>query len=160
MPDYSFRPVTAADLAMLAEWLRDPQVSAWWQGPDRQITLVREDLADGIMRQVIALWRGEPVGYAQSYPAHHWPAPHFADLPRDSIAIDVFGAPQGQGPGHGGAWLRQLGDDLLAVASTLVVDPDPGNLRAIGAFRKAGFSGDLVRADAGGHPVRLMTRRR
>ena len=158
MPDYVFRPVTQADLPMLAEWLRDPRVAEWWQGPDRQIALVREDLADGLMRQVIALTRDLPLGYAQSYPAHHWPAPHFADLPPDTVALDVFGAPQGWG--HGGAWLRALGDLLLQDASTLAIDPHPENLRAIRAYEKAGFSGDRMARDGEGSPVRVMTRRR
>ena len=54
MPDYGFRPVVAADLPMLAEWLRQPAVAQWWPGPDRQIALVREDMDNDAMRQVLA----------------------------------------------------------------------------------------------------------
>lgn len=158
MPDYAFRPVTPDDLPMLAEWLRDPLVARWWPGSERQIALMREDMGHEVMRQVIAQLGDTPLGYAQSYPAFHWPAPHFAGLRADSIAIDVFGAPQGRG--HGGAWLGALGDLLLRDASTLVIDPDPENLRAIRAYQKAGFSGDLIRTDSEGQTVRVMTRRR
>lgn len=158
MPDYSFRPVAEADLPMLAEWLRDPHVAEWWQGPDRQITLLRADLNNDILGQVIAMRDDLPLGYAQYYPAQHWPAPHFAHLPDDAIALDVFGAPQGRG--HGGVWLRALGDRLLQDASTLAMDPAPENLRAIGAYQKAGFSGDVIAQDAEGQAVRVMTRRR
>lgn len=158
MPDYGFRPVAESDLPMLAEWLRDPRVARWWQGPDRQITLLRADLEQGVMQQVIATRGDLPLGYAQYYPAQHWPAPHFAHLPADTIALDVFGAPQGWG--QGGAWLHALCDRLLQKASTLAIDPAPDNLRAIRAYQKAGFSGDLTAADADGHPVRVMTRRR
>lgn len=157
MADYVFRPVIAADLPMLADWLRDPHVARWWDGPDRQIALVREDLEDGLMQQVIACLGDQPIGYAQSYPAHHWPAPHFADLPADAVAIDVFGAPQGRG--HGGAWLRVLGDRLLAGSSTLAIDPAPDNVCAIRAYQKAGFAGDQICADGEGALVRVMTRR-
>lgn len=143
---------------MLAEWLRQPPVAEWWPGPDRQIALVSEDLDNPVMHQVIASRDDLDLGYAQYYPAHHWPAPHFAGLPADSLAIDVFGAPQGRG--HGGAWLRALGDQLLANVSTLAIDPATDNLRAIRAYEKAGFRGDAIREDGEGRPVRVMTRRR
>lgn len=143
---------------MLAGWLAQPEVAAWWRVPDHQIRLIREDLGHLVMRQVIACRADVPLGYAQYYPARHWPAPHFADLPEDSIAIDVFGAPAGRG--HGGAWLRELGDLLLREASTLAIDPASDNHRAIRAYEKAGFAGDLVRTDSEGQPVRVMTRRR
>ena len=158
MPDYRFTPVTADDLPMLAEWLRQPAVAQWWPGPDRQIELVREDLGHEVMRQVIA-WRDQTaLGYAQIYPAHHWPAPQFAGLPADTLALDVFAAPAGFG--QGGAWLGALCDLLLRDASTLAIDPEPGNLRAIRAYEKAGFAGADLRADQQGDPVRVMTRRR
>ncbi|MBK4214836.1 GNAT family N-acetyltransferase [Paracoccus caeni] len=158
MPDYAFRPVTRDDLPMLAEWLRQPEVAAWWGGPDRQISLVTEDLDSPAMEQVLALRDGVPLGYAQYYPAHHWPAPQFAHLPADTIAIDVFGGPQGWG--HGGQWLRALGDLLLLDTPILAIDPDPENTRAIRAYEKAGFTGDEIRTDSEGHPARIMTRRR
>ncbi|RNF36203.1 GNAT family N-acetyltransferase [Paracoccus methylarcula] len=158
MPDYHFRPVDRDDLPMLAEWLRDPLVAEWWPVPDHQLTLVTEDLDRAVMRQFIALHGEKPVGYAQCYPAHHWPAPHFHDLPPDTIAIDVFGAPEGRG--HGGAWLRALGDLLLRETSLLVIDPSPDNRRAIRAYEKAGFTGDTVRLDSEGQSVRIMTRLR
>ena len=157
-PDYGFRPVTRSDLPMLAEWLRDPQTAAWWPDPDHQLTLVTEDLIEPAMRQLIALLGETPVGYAQCYPAHHWPAPHFHDLPRDTIAIDVFGAPDARG--HGGAWLRALGDVLLAETGTLAIDPSPDNQRAIRAYEKAGFHGGAIRRDGEGQATRVMTRLR
>ena len=158
MPDYNFRPVVAADLPMLAEWLRQPAVARWWPGPDRQIALVREDMDNGAMRQVIACRGDMPLGYAQSYPALHWPAPHFAGLPAGTVALDVFGGPQGMG--QGGAWLRALGDLLLRDAAMLAIDPNPENARAIRACEKAGFAGTRIVADSAGQAVRVMTRRR
>ncbi|SIT03872.1 GNAT family N-acetyltransferase [Paracoccus saliphilus] len=158
MPDYGFRPVRRDDLPMLAEWLRDPLVAEWWTTPDHQLALVTEDLDNPAMRQLIALHGETPIGYAQHSPAHEWKAPHFHDLPKDAIAIDVFTAPEGQG--HGGAWLRALGDLLLREVSLLVIDPSPENLRAIRAYEKAGFAGDTIRLDSEGQPARIMTRLR
>lgn len=158
MPDHVFRPVTEADLPMLADWLRQPRVAEWWQSPGREIRLIREDLGHMVLRQVIACRGDTALGYAQYYPAHHWPAPHYADLPGDAIAIDVFGSPHGWG--QGGAWLRALGDLLLRDASVLAIDPHPDNLRAIRAYEKAGFSGNRIATDGEGLTVRVMTRRR
>ena len=88
------------------------------------------------MRQRIVVRDGAALAYTQSYPAHHWPAPHFAGLPADAVALDVFSGPDGMG--QGGAWLRALGDLLLLDCSTLAIDPAPENQRAIAAYRKAG----------------------
>ena len=158
MAEITFRPVTEDDLPVLARWLARPEVAAWWPGPDRQVALIRDDLGHRVMRQVIAMRDDIALGYAQSYPAHQWPAPHFADLPADAVALDVFAGPDGMG--QGGAWLRALGDLLLQECSTLAIDPAPENLRAIAAYRKAGFAGDDIRDDAQGRPVRVMTRLR
>ncbi|WP_394226749.1 GNAT family N-acetyltransferase [Paracoccus marcusii] len=158
MADYAFRPVTRDDLPVLARWLAQPEVAAWWPGPDRQIALIRDDLGHRVMRQMIVVRDGTALAYVQSYPAHHWPAPNFAGLPADAVALDVFSGPDGVG--QGGAWLRTLGDLLLLDCSTLAIDPAPGNQRAIAAYRKAGFAGNDHRLDAQGRPVRVMTRLR
>ncbi|MFL2779091.1 MAG: hypothetical protein ACJZ88_06970 [Paracoccus marcusii] len=47
MAEYAFRPVTGDDLPVLARWLAQPEVAAWWPGPDRQIALIRDDLGTG-----------------------------------------------------------------------------------------------------------------
>ncbi|MBU3031407.1 GNAT family N-acetyltransferase [Paracoccus marinaquae] len=158
MADYGFRPVTGADLPMLADWLRQPGVAHWWGGPDRQIALIREEGAEPGLHQVIATLDRAPLGYGQYYPAHRWPAPHLAHLPPETIAIDVFSGPQGWG--QGGAWLRALGDLLLARVPVLAIDPDPANTRAIRAYEKAGFAGTALGRDGAGRTVRIMTRRR
>ena len=157
-PHYEFRPVTRDDLPMLGIWLHDPLTAQWWPDPDHQLAEVTADLDEPAMQQLLALHGETPVGYAQYYPAHHWHAPHFHDLPEDAIGIDVFSAPEARG--QGGAWLRALSDLLLNKTDTLVIDPSPANLRAIRAYEKAGFQGDEIRTDGEGHPARIMTRLR
>lgn len=158
MGDYSFRPVTEADLPMLADWLQTPAVSPWWRGAEKQLAGIAEDLCDPAMTQVIALSGESPIAYAQFYEAHHWDAPHFRTLPQGTLAIDVFAGPEGLG--HGGGWLRALSDKLLADAPALVIDPEPTNARAIRAYEKAGFAGDVIAASEDGTPARIMTRYR
>ncbi|WJS84547.1 GNAT family N-acetyltransferase [Paracoccus sp. TOH] len=158
MDRFGFRPVTHADLPLLADWLHLPEVARWWRGAEAQLAGIEEDLDEPAMRQWLVLLNGTAIAYAQFYPAHHWGAPHFAGLPTDALAIDCFSGPEGFG--HGGAWLRALGDRLLAEASILVIDPEPGNLRAIRAYRKAGFRGEELRPTEDGTLARVMTRHR
>ncbi|SMO98154.1 GNAT family N-acetyltransferase [Paracoccus laeviglucosivorans] len=158
MDRIGFRPVTQADLPMLGDWLRDARVSCWWRGADEQLAGIAEDLDNPAMRQWLALRDGQPIAYAQFYPAHHWNAPHFRDLPADTIAVDCFAGPDGFG--QGGAWLDALARRLLTEASVLVIDPEPENLRAIRAYAKAGFSGQDVRPSEDGTMARIMTRHR
>lgn len=152
MGDYGFRPVAADDLPMLAGWLGQVQVARWWPAP------IRENAGHADLTRLVVTRGTESIAYAQHYPAHRWQAPQFAHLPHDAVGIGLFSGPQGFG--HGGAWLRQLGDDLLLRASMLVVDPVPGNIRAVRACRKAGFAGDVIRAGPDGQAVLVMTRRR
>lgn len=158
MPEISFRPVTRDDLPMLSEWLHDAQVAQWWPDAEDQLEGIAEDLNNPEMRQSIALMDGQPVGYAQYYSITAWPAPHLSDLPPDTLGVDVFGAPAARG--YGGLWIRALSDLLLQKVTSLVIDPSPDNHRAIVAYEKAGFAGEIIRNDGEGHPARIMTRLR
>lgn len=158
MDRVGFRPVTRADLPMLADWLRDVRVSCWWRGAGQQLAGIAEDLGNPAMRQWLVLRDDRPIAYAQVYPAHHWNAPQFSDLPADTLAIDCFAAPAGFG--YGGMWLNALAGLLLAEASVLVIDPEPENLRAIRAYAKAGFVGTQLRPSEDGTLARIMTRHR
>ena len=158
MPRFGFRPVTQADLPLLADWLAAPEVSRWWRGGEAELAGIAEDLDEPAMWQWLVLEGDMPIAYAQAYPAHHWHAPHFHDLPGDALAIDCFSGPQGFG--RGGLWLSALAEMLLAEAPVLVIDPEPGNHRAIRAYEKAGFSGAELRMAEDGGRARIMTRLR
>ncbi|MBD9526282.1 GNAT family N-acetyltransferase [Paracoccus sp. PAR01] len=158
MDRFGFRPVTRADLPLLADWLRLPEVARWWRGAETQLAGIAEDLDEPAMRQWLVLEHGAAIAYAQVYPAHHWNAPHFHDLPADALAIDCFSGPEGFG--RGGQWLSALSDILLVEASVLVIDPAPDNHRAIRAYEKAGFSGSDLRMTEDGSKARVMTRLR
>lgn len=158
MAEYSFRAVTGNDLTMLSGWLQQLQVSRWWPDGADQVAHIREHIADPSISPLIVIHDEQPIGYVQHYKARRWPAPQFAHLPHDTVALDLFSGPLGFG--HGGTWLRQLGDELLADVSTLAIDPTTDNVAAVRAYRKAGFDGDVIRPDADGKRVLVMTRRR
>jgi aminoglycoside 6'-N-acetyltransferase len=158
MGDYALRPFTAADLPMMAQWLQTPAVREWWGDPVKELSLVTADLDDPLMDQRIATLGGIAFGYVQSYPCQHWPAPHFHDQPRDARAMDTcIGVPAMLGQEHGAAMVRLYAETLLATgAPAVVIDPDPANLRAVRAYRRAGFRDIAVRVDGEGDPVLVM----
>ena len=137
---YAMRLATAADLPLLAEWLRAPQVRRWWGDPERELALLKEDLGDPAMIQLIGCCDARPVGYLQHYHVHAWPQPCFAHLPEGTRAIDMFLGEAALGRGHGAALLGLLARRLMEEGAPLVaIDPDPENARAIRAYEKAGF---------------------
>ncbi|TKW66473.1 MAG: acetyltransferase [Paracoccus denitrificans] len=158
MGKYSFRSVTGNDLTMLSGWLNQLQVSRWWPNAANQIAGIREHLGDPSITPMIVGFGDDPIAYVQHYRARRWPAPQFGHLPHDTVALDLFSGPMGFG--HGGLWLRELGDQLLEQVSMLAIDPTTDNVAAVRAYRKAGFEGDVIRLDADDKRVLVMTRRR
>ena len=158
-PDYSLRPMTRADLPMMAGWLQAAHLQSWWGEPAEQLALVTEDLDQPLMDQQIARLGAAAFGYLQSYPVHAWPggAPHLADFPPGTVAVDCFiGPAEMLGLGHGTAMLRLYAQHLRRQAPEVVIDPDPDNERAVRAYRRAGFRDVAPRRDADGDMTLVM----
>lgn len=145
------------DLPLLRRWLATPEVVRWWGDPGEQAALLAEDLDEPSMVMRLVAFEGRPFAYAQDYPVHAWPQPHFAHLPAGSRAIDTFiGEPEMIGRGHGAAYLRLLAERLVrADAPAVAIDPDADNIRARLAYAKAGFRGSTV-VETGAGPAVLM----
>jgi aminoglycoside 6'-N-acetyltransferase len=155
---YTFRPAVAQDLPLLQRWLCAPEVVRWWGDPREQAALLRGDLEEPAMVMRIVSFAGRSFAYAQDYPVHAWPQPHFAHLPKGSRAIDSFiGESDMIGRGHGSIYLRLLAERLRSKGAPVVaIDPDCDNLRARRAYEKAGFHGSVV-VETGEGPAILMT---
>ena len=140
MAGYSFRPVTALDLPLLARWRAQPHVERWWGPP--VLEDARETLAEGTVAMWIVAADGRPFAYAQDYDPHDWDGHHFAHLPGGSRGIDQYiGEPDMLDRGHGSAFVRQHVERLFAQGAPAVgTDPHPDNARAIRAYQKAGFA--------------------
>jgi len=145
MSPYAFRPMTRADLPMVAGWLRAPEVVRWWGDPDEQYGLVSGDLDHPDMDQFIVALDGEAFAYIQCYRLSTWNQ-GFGAQPAEARGIDQFiGAPDLIGRGHGSRFIRQFVDELLQKGTPRVVtDPDPDNPRAVRAYEKAGFVRDRL----------------
>jgi aminoglycoside 6'-N-acetyltransferase len=140
-PQYQFRPMSAVDLPMIRRWLETPHVAQWWQDPDRQFALVRDDLGHPAMEQFIVAAHDRPFAYLQCYDPGAWPEGGLGVHPGGTRGIDQFiGEPDMIDCGHGSALIRSFVDDLLKNGTPRVVtDPDPANIRAVRAYEKAGF---------------------
>jgi aminoglycoside 6'-N-acetyltransferase len=156
---YGFRPVSEADLAMIAEWLAEPHVAKWWGDVDTEIASIREHLDSISVEPLVVELDGRPIGYIQSYDPHLEYDHPYQDQPFGALGIDLsIGIPELVGIGHGSAIVRQFVDELFAEgAPRVIIDPDPANARAIRAYEKAGFTAFDTRNSIYG-PAVLMAR--
>ena len=164
---WSFRPLVATDLPMLHEWLRRPHVAQWWPAPASYadvVTEFREHLDPQFTtRGYIALLRGAPAGFIQSYQVMGsgdgwWPD----ETDPGARGIDQFLADgDSLGRGFGSAMISAFVDRLFEdpAVTKVQTDPSPDNLRAIRAYRRAGFEPQSEVTTPDG-PVLLMVRRR
>jgi aminoglycoside 6'-N-acetyltransferase len=157
-PDYIFRPMTRADLALVRRWLALPHVREWWGDPDEQYALVSGDLDEPAMDQYIVAMAGHPFGYLQCYDLTAWNS-GCGTQPQGTRGIDLFiGEPDMIERGHGSALIRGFVDGRLQNgAPRIVTDPDPANHRAIRGYEKAGFERDRM-VDTPDGPALLMVR--
>jgi len=157
MSYYCFRPLTHADLPLVASWLKTPEVVRWWGDPEHELRVVTQDLDQASMRQWIVEYRGRPFAYVQAYSAGVWPQVHLEHLCADAQMIDAFvGEPDMLGQGHGSAFLCELAQMLIDEGCPAVaIDPDAKNERARRAYTRAGFEGDDV-VNAAEGPVVVM----
>ncbi|MDZ4365463.1 MAG: GNAT family N-acetyltransferase [Afipia sp.] len=156
-PQYQFRPMTAADLPLVQDWLTRPHVAEWWHDGD-ELEFVSGDLAHHDVAQFIVTLDGRPLGYLQCYQMSDWDL-CFGPQPAGTRGIDQFiGEAEFVGRGHGSAFIRQFIDELLTNGTPrIVIDPSPSNPRAIRAYEKAGFQRTHV-VDTPDGPALLMVR--
>jgi RimJ/RimL family protein N-acetyltransferase len=149
LPCYSFRPMLADDLPLVRRWLSAPHVREWWGEPEEELGYMR-DMIDGrdTTRPFIVAYDSRPLGYIQYwFIGHHqnddWIAeyPWLAELPADAVGVDLsIGDPDKLSCGHGSTVLRRFTERLLAAGHrTIIIDPDPENVRAVRAYEKAGY---------------------
>ena len=156
---YDFRPVTRADLPMIAAWLAEPHLAEWWGDPATEIASIEEHIDSISVEPLIVELDGRPIGYIQSYDPHLEDDHPYQDQPFGTLGIDLsIGIPELVGIGHGSAIVRQFVDELFDEgAPRVIIDPDPANKRAIRAYEKAGFVAFDTRTSIYG-PALMMAR--
>jgi RimJ/RimL family protein N-acetyltransferase len=143
----SFRPLAAADLPLLYEWLRRPHVSRWWGRPE-SLSEVEQDFlplteAASTTRCYVALLDRRPLGFTQSYVVAG-AGDGWWEEETDSGArgIDQFLAEADDlGQGLGRRMIECFVDRLFLdpTVTKVQTDPAPDNERAIRCYARAGF---------------------
>ncbi len=141
-PVIEFQPVSDAHLPKLLDWLKEPHVRRWWGEPEREIELIRTGRSSGEAEGYMVHVEGEPVGYVQAWSPGNFDEEDWQKKqPAGTLGVDVFvGDPATTGRGLGPAIVRAFCIKLLGEgAERIVIDPDVANVRAVRAYRKAGF---------------------
>jgi len=145
-PEFSFRPLTPADLPLLHEWLNRAHVAEWWDEPrdlEHVLQTFGADLGSPMIRMFLACLGAAPVGYIQVYRVMGAdPEWWTEETDPGARGIDQFLANGEQlGQGLGSSMVRQFVATLFADPEVTQVqtDPSPRNGRAIRAYEKAGF---------------------
>lgn len=155
------------DLPLVAHWMNDPAVAAFWHlaGPQ---TVTEDHLRaqlDGDGRSVpcLGLLDGSPMSYWEIYRADLDPlARHFPARPHDTGMHLLIGGVADRGRGLGSALLRAVADLALAkrpACARVVAEPDMRNIPSLAAFLSAGFR-LLAEVDLPAKRAALMVRDR
>ncbi|TYC51869.1 acetyltransferase [Rhodobacterales bacterium] len=145
----SFRPVVPADLSVLGKWMERPHWREWWGEPETELGYVR-DMIEGrdTTRPFIFIVDGEDAGYIQVWFVRHQLGTRWVEenpwlewLPTDAVGVDLSIADSERlSRGTGTRVLQEFVRKLRQEGHRrIIIDPDPANLRAVRAYRKAGF---------------------
>jgi len=147
--EIGFVPVEPAHYPLLHRWLREPHIQEWWGDPDEELGFIR-DMVEGrdTTRPFLITLDAVPVGYIQYwFIGHHQNAqwvenhPWLLELPSETVGVDLsIGIADKISRGLGSAALAAFVARLRGEGhETIIIDPDPGNARAVRAYTKAGF---------------------
>ncbi|MGW3387289.1 GNAT family N-acetyltransferase [Streptomyces cinereoruber] len=149
-PVGSFRLVPVRperDLPLLARWMNDPAVAAFWElaGPE---TVTADHLraqleGDGRSVPCLGLLDGTPMSYFEIYRADLDPlARHYPARPHDTGLHLLIGGTADRGRGVGTTLLRAVADLVLdhrPRCTRVLAEPDLRNTPSVSAFLGGGF---------------------
>ncbi|WP_149547208.1 GNAT family N-acetyltransferase [Streptomyces marokkonensis] len=155
------------DLPLLARWMNDPAVAAFWElsgPPALTADHVRAQLTgDGRSVPCLGVLDGTPMSYWEIYRADLDPlARHYPSRPHDTGLHVLIGAARDRGRGLGSLLLRTVADLVLdnrPASPRVVAEPDLRNTPSVTAFLNAGFRFS-AEADLPGKRAALMIRDR
>ncbi len=135
------------DLSLLARWMNDPAVAAFWElaGPE---TVTADHLraqleGDGRSVPCLGLLDGTPMSYFEIYRADLDPlARHYPARPHDTGLHLLIGGTADRGRGVGTTLLRAVADLVLdhrPRCTRVLAEPDLRNTPSVSAFLGGGF---------------------
>jgi aminoglycoside 6'-N-acetyltransferase len=149
----TWRPLSADDLPMLAEWLREPQVARWWNH-EHTMAAVERDFGASVRGEepgedLVVSLDGRPIGLLQrsvirDYPEDLAEFEAIVDVPDGAVELDYLIADSGlRGRGLGSrliaAAVRATWRDHTA-APAILVAVIAGNIASWRALEKAGLT--------------------
>lgn len=145
---YYFVKLTSDDKALMLDWLNRAHFLEWWGQPDEEWALLEEALETGDAEPFLVYEGENAIAYIQYWPVKNargavalneelW----LQTLKDDTIGVDIsLGDEARLAQGLGRKILRQFVNDLRERGyHDIIIDPDIRNLRAIRAYRGAGF---------------------
>jgi aminoglycoside 6'-N-acetyltransferase len=144
--------LAAEDLALLAEWLREPQVARWWNH-GTSAEAVERDFGPSVRGEepgedLIVSVDGEPVGLLQrslirDYPGELAEFAAVVDVPADAVELDyLIGTAARRGHGLGARMIAAAVQDTWGAypgASAVLVAVVAANVASWRALEKAGL---------------------
>jgi aminoglycoside 6'-N-acetyltransferase len=170
-----WRPLVAADLELLAEWLREPQVARWWHH-DASPEAVWRDFGPSVRGEeagedLVVLLDGEPVGLVQrsviaDYPEDLAEFSAIVEVPDGALELDyLIGSPALRGRGLGARMIAALVEDTwraYPAAPAVLVAVVAANVASWRALEKAGLQrigeGDMEPENPADAPLHYLYR--
>lgn len=143
---FKFLPLEESHIATFKKWLTEDHIKPVWQEPEDEAEFNEKFLVKLPQRGVkpfIITSNDEPLGYIQYYNAHSIGNGWWENEPLGTYGIDLLIGEKTQvGKGVGPAIIKEFTTFILRQepnVTSIIIDPEPTNLRAIKAFEKAGF---------------------
>ncbi|MEV6124722.1 GNAT family N-acetyltransferase [Streptomyces sp. NPDC052077] len=158
---------TGRDLPLLARWMNDPAVAAFWElagAPEVTGAHLRDQLdGDGHSVPCLGVLDGAPMSYWEVYRADLDPLARYCPVRPYDIGLHLLiGAAADRGRGLGTALIAAVTAlvlDRLPDCTRVLAEPDLRNAASVAAFRAAGFRAD-TEVDLPGKRAALMVRDR
>lgn len=158
MRNYTFRPMTEADLPLMHRWLQTPPVKVWWPDADKQITLMQQDMRNADIDMWVVSLIDHPFAYIHDHDARAFAMPQYADLPQGARVMATFvGDSDFMGQGHSAGYIDARVRELRNKYPMVAVGPNTTDTRAISIFRQAGFMNRRLASTRDGRLVQVMT---
>ncbi len=148
----TWRPLTAADLPLLTEWLREPLVARWWNH-DTTAEAVQRDFGPSVRGEepgedLVVLLDGERIGLVQrsvirDYPEDFNEFAAIVDVPDGAVELDyLIGDAARRGRGLGARMIAAVVQDTwraYPTAAAVLVAVVAANTASWRALEKAGL---------------------
>ena len=149
LSEYTFKPLSEKDLALLFKWVAQPHVSWWWQTSslwDDFVEKYRQYIESDYIFPFVMQVNGQPIGYIHYYRVNmvdlDWFDKAFEKDKDFIVGIDIFiGNSDYFAKGFGTIFMKKFIEILWENSDIkkIIVDPQPENTQAVHCFKKIGF---------------------